>query len=73
MKTFIASLVALGLFAGAANARPIDSFFTDLNRTSPKSVFDQLNESAPKSIFDQIRDSSPRSDGVFGTLELNAP
>lgn len=86
MKTFIStSLVAIGLFAGAAQAAPIDSFFTDLGQSAPKSVFDQLNETAPKSIFDQIRDSAPRSifddlrdsaprsGGVFGELKRNAP
>ena len=85
MKTIAASLIALGLFAGAANAAWSDQVFTDLGRTAPKSLFDQLNETAPKSVFDDLRDSAPRSvfddlrdgaprsDGVFGSLERNAP
>ena len=85
MKTLAASILALGLLSGAATAKPLGDYFTDLNRTAPKSVFDQLNEtaprtifddirdSAPRSIFDDIRDSAPRSDGVFGTLQRNAP
>ena len=82
MKTIAASLLALGLFAGAAAAQ--SSVFDDLARTSPKGIFDQINETSPKSffeqlnetsprsIFDEIRDTSPRS-GVFGTIDANTP
>ena len=82
MKTIIASILALGLFTGAASAKDI---FTDINQTAPKglfdqirdttprSVFDDINSSAPRSVFDDIRDSTPRSDGVFGGLETGSP
>ena len=75
MKISAATLVAIALLAGAsgANARPVDSVFTDLGTvaprsyfdalrdSSPRSPFDALNETAPRSIFDDIRDSAPRS------------
>ena len=82
MKTIAASIVALGLFAGAASAKDI---FTDINQSAPKSIFDQIrdsaplqpwdriNESAPRSPFDRINDAAPRSDGVFGSLQNSAP
>lgn len=73
MKSIAASLIALGLFAGVANARTAESVFADINATAPKSIFDQIRDTAPRSIFDQIRDTAPRSDGVFGELERKAP
>lgn len=83
MKTAIAALLALGLVSGAANARtifdqirdtaPRGDVFTDLQNAAPRTVFDDLRDTAPRSLFDQIKDSAPRSDGVFGTLENNAP
>ena len=83
MKTALASLLAVGLVAGSANARtvfddirdaaPRTSVFTDIEPTAPRSPFDRINDAAPRSIFDQIRDSAPRSDGVFGTLQNSAP
>jgi hypothetical protein len=73
MKTFASAIVALGLFAGAAQAKDI---FTQINETAPRSVFQDLNETAPKSAeqtLKDINDSAPRSDGVFGDLETRAP
>lgn len=63
MKAIAASLVAIALFAGAANARPVDSVFTDISQTAPRSVFDDLKDSAPRSVFDDLKDSAPRSTG----------
>lgn len=71
MKTLTASLVALSLFAGAAHARSIQDFFTDLNRTAPNSAFDTLQDSAPRSPFDQINDTAPRT--VFDDIRDSAP
>ncbi len=85
MKTIAASILALGLFAGAASARTAQDVFTDLNQTAPKSYFDelrdqaprspfdQIQDSAPRTVFDDLRDSAPRSDGVFGDLQNQAP
>ena len=83
MKTALATLLALGLISGAANARtvfddlrdsaPRSDIFADIQNSAPKTIFDDLRDTAPRSIFDQIRDSAPRSDGVFGDLERNAP
>ena len=82
MKTALASLLALGLLAGTANARTIfddirdsapRSVFDEIRDSAPRSVFDDLRDSAPRSVFDQIRDTAPRSDGVFGKLQRNAP
>ncbi len=71
MKTFAATLVALGLLAGAAQARVTDGYFTDLGQTAPRSVFDGINDSAPRSAFDDLRDSAPRS--TFDSLRDSAP
>ena len=82
LKTAFAATLALGLLSGAASARTLfddirdsapRSVFTDLQNSAPRSIFDQIRDSAPRSIFDQIRDSAPRSDGVFGSLQTNAP
>ena len=81
MKTIAASILALSLLAGAANA---SSVFTDLNDSAPRAPFDQIQESAPRAPFDQINDSAPRSpfdgiqqsaprSGYFGHLGKNAP
>ena len=71
MKTALATLLALGLVTGAANARaPVDR----INDAAPRAVLDDIRDTtAPKSNFDQIGDAAPRSDGVFGTLQNNAP
>jgi hypothetical protein len=82
MKTLFASILALGLLAGQASARTVfddiqdsapRSVFDQIQDTAPRSVFDDIRDSAPRSVFDQIQDSAPRSDGVYGTLEQNAP
>lgn len=66
MKTLAATLIAIGLLAGAAQARVGNGYFTDLALTAPHTVFDDIQDSAPRSPFDQIRDSAPRSpfDGI---------
>jgi hypothetical protein len=61
MKLATAALLALGLMAGAANARPIDGYFTDLGQTAPRSVFDDINGSAPLQPFDGIGDAAPHA------------
>ena len=71
MRTIAATLVALSLIAGAAQASPVDRYFTDLGQTAPRSVFDDLNDSAPRSVFDSLRDSAPRS--PFDALNDTAP
>lgn len=71
MKTLAAALVAIGLFGSVASARPVDSVFTDLSQSAPRSVFDDINDSAPRSVFDDIRDSAPRS--VFDGIQDSAP
>ena len=89
MKTLItASILALGLFAGSANAAPaVSQVFSDLNATAPRSVFEDLQATAPRAgifaeinataprstVFGDLQNSAPRSDGVFGTLEQSAP
>lgn len=82
MKTAFATLVALGLIAGAANARTVfddiqdtapRTVFDDIRDTAPRSIFDDIRDTAPRAPFDQIQDTAPRSDGVFGELERNAP
>ena len=71
MKTIFATLIAFGLFAGAASAG--SNPFTSIRDAAPRAPFDQIQDTAPRTIFDDIRDTSPRSDGVFGDLETNAP
>ncbi len=74
MKTLIsASILAIGLFAGTANAAP--KVFEDLNASAPRStVVDDINATAPRSnVFKDIQDTAPRSDGVYGELETRAP
>lgn len=72
MKSIIsASIIALGLFAGAAQAAP--QTFTDLADTAPRSVFDDIQDTAPKTVFEELNETAPRSDGVYGTLEKTAP
>jgi hypothetical protein len=82
MKTAIAALLALGLLAGQASARTVfdqinetapHAAFGDLNDAAPHGAFDNLNDSAPRSAFSDINDSAPRSDGVYGTIENDAP
>ena len=82
VNTIAVSLVAIGLFAGAASAKDIfadinatapKSYFDMLRDTAPRSPFDQLNATAPRTYFDILRDTAPRSDGVFGTLQDSAP
>jgi hypothetical protein len=87
MKTLIsASILAIGLFAGTANAAssvfadlnataPRSSVFEDINATAPRSsVFEDINATAPRSnVFQDIQDTAPRSDGVYGDLETRAP
>jgi hypothetical protein len=73
MKTLIsASILAIGLFAGTANAAKV---FDDINATAPRStVFEDINATAPRtSVFQDLQNSAPRSDGVFGDLETRAP
>jgi len=71
MKIIAASLMAMALLSGAAQARVTDTYFEDLNRTSPHAVFDDLNESAPRSTFDDLNESAPRSS--FDDLRDSAP
>ena len=87
MKTLIsASILAIGLFAGTANAAssvfadlnataPRSSVFEDINATAPRaSIFEDINATAPRSkVFQDLQESAPRSDGVYGDLERNAP
>ena len=70
MKTAIATLLALGLVTGSANARTV---FDDIRDAAPRAPFDRINDAAPRSIFDQINDSAPRSDGPFGRIQNSAP
>lgn len=71
MKTIAASLIAVALLSGAAQARVTDNYFNDLNRTAPRSVFDGINESAPRSPFDELNESAPRS--TFDDIRDSAP
>ncbi len=68
MKSVLATLLALGLLAGTANARTV---FDDIKDTAPRSVFDDVRDSAPRSPFDEIKDTAPHS--VFDTLRESAP
>ena len=70
MKTILASLLALGLLAGTANARTV---FDQIRDSAPRSsgVFGDLQNSAPRSsVFDDLRNTAPRidlrSDPQFG-------
>lgn len=71
MKIIAATLVALSLLTGAAQARATGGYFGDLKDTAPRSVFDGIQESAPRSPFDGIRDSAPRS--PFDEIQGSAP
>lgn len=71
MKTIAASILAVALLSGAAQARGADQYFADLNQTAPHSVFDDVQDSAPRSSFDQLNDSAPRS--TFDDLRDSAP
>jgi hypothetical protein len=83
MKTIAASILALGLFAGAASAANV-GVFADLAETAPRSAFADIADTAPRSPFDQIRDTAPRSPfadiqatapraGIFGDIDRKAP
>jgi len=75
MKTLAASLVALGLLAGAAQAAS-PAVFTDLSATAPRAPFDQIRDSAPRSPFADIQTSAPRSTssgGFFTRLGHTSP
>ena len=67
MKSIAATLLAVTLLAGAAEARPVDGYFTNLGQTAPRSVFDDLRDTAPRSVFDDLKDSAPRSAGDAST------
>jgi hypothetical protein len=71
MKTLAASLIAVALLSGAAQARTADDYFTDLNETAPRSVFDDIRDSAPRSPFDELNQSAPRS--TFDDIRDSAP
>ena len=71
MKALTAALVALTLATAAAQARPIDCYFTDLNQTAPRSAFGGIQDSAPKSLFDEIGQSAPRAAGEGTGLPLD--
>ena len=71
MKTIAASLIAVALLSGAAQARVSDGYFTTLGDTAPRSVFDDIHDSAPRSVFDDLNESAPRS--TFGDLQDSAP
>lgn len=71
MKLAAATLVALSLLAGAAQARTVDGYFTDLGRTAPRGVFETLNETAPRSLFDSLNETAPRS--PFEEIRDSAP
>ncbi len=85
MKTVFATLLALGLLAGQASARTVPESRQDsAARAQHVQRTHRLNgtgEVAPRSTFDGRRDSGPTthfgteplSDGIFGTLESNAP
>jgi hypothetical protein len=85
MKTLIsASILAIGLFASAANAAPVfddinataprSGTFADINATAPRGTFEDINATAPRSqVFTDIDRTAPRSDGVYGGLENSAP
>ncbi|MFM9849491.1 MAG: hypothetical protein ACKVP3_20310 [Hyphomicrobiaceae bacterium] len=86
MKTLIsASILAIGLFAGAANAAspvfddinttaPRSGTFEDLKATAPRGTFEDINATAPRAgVFNDINRVAPRSDGVYGGLEQSAP
>ncbi len=74
MKTLLtASIVALGLFAGAAQAaeKPV---FTQIGETAPLSAtFEDLNQTAPRSNFDQLQDTAPHTGAIYGQVENTAP
>lgn len=71
MRTIATALVALGLLTGVASARPVDSYFTGLDRTAPRSLFDGIQDAAPRSVFDDINATAPRS--PFDQLNDTAP
>jgi len=80
MKTILASILALGLLAGQASAKNLFDNIQDsaphsqtLNDSTSRSTFGDLQDSAPRSLYGDLQDSAPRSDGVYGTLENNAP
>ena len=71
MKTIAASLFAIAVLSGAAQARVADQYFTDLDRAAPYSVFDDIQDSAPRSPFDELNESAPRS--TFDDIRDSAP
>lgn len=82
MKTIAASIFALGLLVGTAQAANtvifadspanVRSGYTSLQDAAPRSVFTDLQGSAPRSIFTEINETAPLQDG-FLRLERNAP
>ena len=83
MKTAIATILALGLLAGVAQARtpfdaigdsaPRSQIFTDINASAPRSVFEDIQATAPRSAFEQIGDTAPRSTSVSEVIENPNP
>ncbi len=61
MKSIATAIVAFTLLTSVAEARPLGGIFTDVDRTSPRSVFDDIQISSPRSIFVEIGQSAPRA------------
>ena len=70
LKIIAASVLALGVLAGAASASS-QSIFADINAAAPRAVFADLADTAPRSPFDALNDAAPRS--PFGALNDAAP
>ena len=85
MKTLIsASILAIGLFAGTANAA--QGVRRHQCHGAPRTVRRHQRHGSPRQrvrghqchraaldVFQDIQDTAPRSDGVYGDLETRAP
>jgi hypothetical protein len=73
MKTLTATILALGLFAGAAQAAS-QGVFTQIDQTAPRAgTFEDLSRTAPRGgTFQDLNDTAPRA-GTFEDLKDTAP
>ncbi len=82
MKTIVSTLVALGVFAGAASAqtfKPFDDITVALPRSSgyeqalPRVSNDDFRQALPRTSNDDYRDALPLTDATFPDIVIATP
>jgi hypothetical protein len=82
MKTIVSTLVALGVFAGAAAAqpfKPFDDITVAVPRSSgyeqalPRVSNDDFRQALPRTSNDDYRDALPLTDATFPDIVIATP